>query len=95
MTSGWDSSVLTPLIVTVLHFICQIFFKLTKVFHSGQHFLLIDLIVFVFLTMYVCVFFPGPITCVCFSQDSHCTLSSSLDSTVRLLDKTTGDMLGE
>lgn len=37
----------------------------------------------------------SPITCVCFSQDGHCTLSSSLDSTVRLLDKSTGDMLGE
>uniref|UniRef100_A0A3Q2YSW4 WD repeat domain-containing protein 83 n=1 Tax=Hippocampus comes TaxID=109280 RepID=A0A3Q2YSW4_HIPCM len=37
----------------------------------------------------------GPITCVCFSQDGQCTLSSSLDSTVRLLDKSTGEMLGE
>ena len=37
----------------------------------------------------------GPITCVCFSQDGQCTLTSSLDSTVRLLDKTTGEMLGE
>ncbi|KAI4794948.1 hypothetical protein KUCAC02_031742 [Chaenocephalus aceratus] len=28
-------------------------------------------------------------------QDGQCTLSSSLDSTVRLLDKSTGEMLGE
>uniref|UniRef100_A0A672MHK4 WD repeat domain-containing protein 83 n=1 Tax=Sinocyclocheilus grahami TaxID=75366 RepID=A0A672MHK4_SINGR len=36
-----------------------------------------------------------PITCVCFSRDGQCTLSSSLDSTVRLLDKSSGEMLGE
>ncbi|KAM9818723.1 WD repeat domain-containing protein 83 isoform 1-T1 [Syngnathus typhle] len=40
-------------------------------------------------------FLNSPITCVCFSQDGQCTLSSSLDSTVRLLDKKTGEMLGE
>ncbi|XP_062386855.1 WD repeat domain-containing protein 83 [Sardina pilchardus] len=40
-------------------------------------------------------FINSPITCVCFSQDGQCTLSSSLDSTVRLLDKNTGEMLGE
>uniref|UniRef100_A0A671UFL6 WD repeat domain-containing protein 83 n=1 Tax=Sparus aurata TaxID=8175 RepID=A0A671UFL6_SPAAU len=40
-------------------------------------------------------FISSPITCVCFSQDGQCTLSSSLDSTVRLLDKSTGEMLGE
>ncbi|KAJ0051253.1 hypothetical protein NL108_016948 [Boleophthalmus pectinirostris] len=39
--------------------------------------------------------FPGPITCVCFSADGQCTLSSSLDSTLRLLDKSTGELLGE
>ncbi len=41
------------------------------------------------------VCFTGPITCVCFSRDGQCTLSSSLDSTVRLLDKSSGEMLGE
>lgn len=40
-------------------------------------------------------FIGSPITCVCFSRDGQCTLSSSLDSTVRLLDKSTGEMLGE
>ncbi|XP_053712407.1 WD repeat domain-containing protein 83 [Synchiropus splendidus] len=40
-------------------------------------------------------FINSPITCVCFSRDGQCTLSSSLDSTVRLLDKSTGEMLGE
>ncbi|TWW59051.1 WD repeat domain-containing protein 83 [Takifugu flavidus] len=40
-------------------------------------------------------FVSSPITCVCFSRDGQCTLSSSLDSTVRLLDKSTGEMLGE
>ncbi|XP_048871736.1 WD repeat domain-containing protein 83 [Brienomyrus brachyistius] len=40
-------------------------------------------------------FINSPITCVCFSQDGQCTLSSSLDSTVRLLDKSTGEMLRE
>uniref|UniRef100_H3CLE0 WD repeat domain-containing protein 83 n=1 Tax=Tetraodon nigroviridis TaxID=99883 RepID=H3CLE0_TETNG len=40
-------------------------------------------------------FISSPITCVCFSRDGQCTLSSSLDSTVRLLDKSTGEMLGE
>ncbi|XP_024001648.2 WD repeat domain-containing protein 83, partial [Salvelinus sp. IW2-2015] len=40
-------------------------------------------------------FINSPITCVCFSADAQCTLTSSLDSTVRLLDKSTGEMLGE
>ncbi|KAJ8363021.1 hypothetical protein SKAU_G00118520 [Synaphobranchus kaupii] len=40
-------------------------------------------------------FINSPITCVCFSQDGQCSLSSSLDSTVRLLDKSTGELLGE
>ncbi|XP_066563819.1 WD repeat domain-containing protein 83 [Amia ocellicauda] len=40
-------------------------------------------------------FIGSPITCVCFSQDGQCTLSSSLDSTLRLLDKSTGELLGE
>lgn len=38
---------------------------------------------------------PGPITCTCFSQDGQCTLVSSLDSTLRLLDKDTGELLGQ
>lgn len=40
-------------------------------------------------------FISSPITCVCFTQDGQCTLSSSLDSTLRLLDKSSGEMLGE
>uniref|UniRef100_A0A3P8Z3F9 WD repeat domain-containing protein 83 n=1 Tax=Esox lucius TaxID=8010 RepID=A0A3P8Z3F9_ESOLU len=40
-------------------------------------------------------FINSPVTCVCFSADAQCTLTSSLDSTVRLLDKSTGEMLGE
>ncbi|XP_060711276.1 WD repeat domain-containing protein 83 [Hemiscyllium ocellatum] len=40
-------------------------------------------------------FIGSPITSVCFSKDSQCTLSSSLDSTLRLLDKETGELLGE
>ncbi|MBN3323927.1 WDR83 protein, partial [Atractosteus spatula] len=40
-------------------------------------------------------FVNSPITCVCFSQDGQCTLSASLDSTLRLLDKSTGELLGE
>lgn len=38
---------------------------------------------------------PGPITCTCFSRDGQCILVSSLDSTLRLLDKDTGELLGE
>lgn len=38
---------------------------------------------------------PGPITSVCFSKDGQCLLCSSLDSTLRLLDKDTGELLGE
>ncbi|XP_043940663.1 WD repeat domain-containing protein 83 isoform X2 [Protopterus annectens] len=37
----------------------------------------------------------SPITSVCFTKDGQCTLSSSLDSTLRLLDKDTGELLGE
>ncbi|XP_042305252.1 WD repeat domain-containing protein 83 [Sceloporus undulatus] len=37
----------------------------------------------------------SPITCVCFSKDGQCTLASTLDSALRLLDKETGELLGE
>ncbi|XP_007667527.1 WD repeat domain-containing protein 83 isoform X2 [Ornithorhynchus anatinus] len=37
----------------------------------------------------------SPVTSVCFSKDGQCILASSLDSTLRLLDKDTGEMLGE
>lgn len=47
------------------------------------------------LLIFVRVCFVGPITCVCYSQDGQCTLSSSLDASVRLLDKSTGELLGE
>ncbi|XP_059848232.1 WD repeat domain-containing protein 83 isoform X1 [Hypanus sabinus] len=40
-------------------------------------------------------FIGSPITSVCFSRDGQCTLSSSLDSTLRLLDKETGELLGQ
>jgi mitogen-activated protein kinase organizer 1 len=36
-----------------------------------------------------------PVTSVAFSQDSQCVLSSTLDSTIRLLDKETGELLNE
>lgn len=32
---------------------------------------------------------------MCFSKDGQCTLAASLDSTLRLLDKDTGELLGE
>ncbi|KAM6389961.1 LOW QUALITY PROTEIN: WD repeat domain-containing protein 83 [Rhynochetos jubatus] len=37
----------------------------------------------------------SPITSVCFSKDGQCVLAASLDSTLRLLDKETGELLGE
>ncbi|XP_027563924.1 WD repeat domain-containing protein 83, partial [Neopelma chrysocephalum] len=37
----------------------------------------------------------GPITSVCFTKDGQCALVASLDSTLRLLDKDTGELLGE
>ncbi|NXO73890.1 WDR83 protein, partial [Phainopepla nitens] len=37
----------------------------------------------------------SPITSVCFSKDGQCVLAASLDSTLRLLDKDTGELLGE
>ncbi|XP_056426314.1 WD repeat domain-containing protein 83 isoform X2 [Hyla sarda] len=44
----------------------------------------------------MCADYVGsPITCVSFSQDSQCLLASSLDSCLRLLDKDTGELLGE
>ncbi|XP_077988063.1 WD repeat domain-containing protein 83-like [Glandiceps talaboti] len=36
-----------------------------------------------------------PVTSVTFTKDGQCSLASSLDSTVRLLDKDTGELLGE
>ncbi|XP_027488506.1 WD repeat domain-containing protein 83, partial [Corapipo altera] len=37
----------------------------------------------------------SPITSVCFTKDGQCALVASLDSTLRLLDKDTGELLGE
>uniref|UniRef100_UPI001293F9D9 WD repeat domain-containing protein 83 n=1 Tax=Lonchura striata TaxID=40157 RepID=UPI001293F9D9 len=37
----------------------------------------------------------SPVTSVCFSKDGQCVLAASLDSTLRLLDKDTGELLGE
>ncbi|NXY90905.1 WDR83 protein, partial [Alcedo cyanopectus] len=37
----------------------------------------------------------SPITSVCFSRDGQCALAAALDSTLRLLDKDTGELLGE
>ncbi|EGW11213.1 Mitogen-activated protein kinase organizer 1 [Cricetulus griseus] len=37
----------------------------------------------------------SPIICTCFSQDGQCTLISSLDSTLQLLDKDTEELLGK
>ncbi|XP_056181927.1 LOW QUALITY PROTEIN: WD repeat domain-containing protein 83 [Falco biarmicus] len=42
-----------------------------------------------------CDYIGSPITSVCFSKDGQCTLAASLDSTLRLLDKETGELLGE
>lgn len=39
--------------------------------------------------------FVAPVTSVCFSNDGQCILVGSADNTVRLLDKNTGEMLGE
>nr|XP_054770625.1 WD repeat domain-containing protein 83-like [Lytechinus pictus] len=36
-----------------------------------------------------------PVTCVCFTKDGQCMLVSSQDSTLRLLDKDNGELLGE
>ncbi|XP_070538797.1 WD repeat domain-containing protein 83-like [Ptychodera flava] len=36
-----------------------------------------------------------PVTCVNFTKDGQCALVSSLDNTVRLLDKDSGELLGE
>ncbi|NWX94730.1 WDR83 protein, partial [Nothoprocta pentlandii] len=37
----------------------------------------------------------SPVTCVCFTKDGQCVLVASLASPLRLLDKDTGEMLGE
>ncbi|XP_029441006.1 WD repeat domain-containing protein 83-like [Rhinatrema bivittatum] len=37
----------------------------------------------------------GPVTSVDFSKDGQCMLASSLDTTLRLLDRDTGELLGE
>lgn len=37
----------------------------------------------------------APITSVGFSHDGQCILAGSADNTVRLFDKTSGEMLGE
>ena len=40
-------------------------------------------------------FIGNPVTSVCFSMDLQCILVSSLDDTIRLLDKDTGELLNE
>lgn len=53
-------------------------------------------IFFVFLKVtFDLIIFLAAITCVSFSHDSQCILVSSADNTVRLFDKTSGEMLGE
>ncbi|XP_053907823.1 WD repeat domain-containing protein 83 [Cuculus canorus] len=42
-----------------------------------------------------CDYIGSPITSVCFSKDGQSALAASLDSTLRLLDKETGELLGE
>ncbi|KAM8793901.1 WDR83 protein, partial [Eudromia elegans] len=37
----------------------------------------------------------SPVTCVCFTKDGQCVLVASLEAPLRLLDKDTGEMLGE
>lgn len=78
-TWEWDSCMLT--LSAVSHLFHDVFSAFIKSNNS--------------IRTCTCLCVPGPITCVCFSQDGQCTLSSSLDSTVRLLDKSTGEMLGE
>ena len=36
-----------------------------------------------------------PVTSVSFTRDGQCTLASTLDDTIRLLDKDTGELLNE
>lgn len=36
-----------------------------------------------------------PVTCVSFTKDAQCVLASTLDDTIRLLDKDTGELLNE
>jgi hypothetical protein len=40
-------------------------------------------------------FIGEPVTCVSFSRDGKCVLASSLDNTIRLLDKETGELLAD
>lgn len=40
-------------------------------------------------------FVGAPVTSVCFTNDGQCIVAGSADNTVRLLDKNTGEMLGE
>ena len=49
---------------------------------------------YIALTGLMCVYgVTGPVTSVSFSMDGNCVLVSSLDSTLRLLDKEAGEML--
>lgn len=42
------------------------------------------------------VFSPGsPVTCVSLSHDDNCILVSTLDDTIRLLDRNAGELLSE
>ena len=41
------------------------------------------------------VHFSEPVTCVNYTKDGQCVLATSLDNTLRLLDKGTGELLNE
>ena len=40
-------------------------------------------------------FIGQPVTCVNFTKDGQCVLASTLDDTIHLLDKDTGELLNE
>lgn len=43
----------------------------------------------------ICDFLGDPVTCVNFTKDGQCVLASCLDQSLKLMDKDTGELLGE
>lgn len=48
-----------------------------------------------FKSVLLFLFILAPITSISFSHDGQCILAGSADNTVRLFDKSNGEMLGE
>lgn len=70
---------------TLFQLLCSVFSC-----HYGYGIVSVDVECFM-----LCFCISGPVTCVTLTRDGQCVLTSSLDNTLRLLDKESGELLNE